>query len=688
MKVKNNLLTQNYSVFAILLLAFFEVITYWKVPFLFFQQDEWLLFGLIIDRGLNILLRGLGTDNIFHFIPLDQLLNYLMFTAFRLNYIPYNIAGLLFHFLNGILVYFVCWQLTQKRLVTLLSGIIFLTSSVAAQLVMWPVVSLNTLSLTFTLLVWIFLLKLENLRSYKSIMLGIPVAIFTVLALLTLEYSINLLIFVPLSAFVLLGRRRVKYLIMFLLPFVILCFTYLVVRIYPVFVHSSGSTGGGLQLSIIGYKLSRLPLRYLGQLFLSEQVILSFSHFLSGKFNMVEALMFSKITTITGCLMIIVSSYIYFLIKRISTEDSKKFLLVLIFLITSPLPFIFIPGQAGEFLLFPPRYLYYGIVGYALFIAFLLKLIFLKENRLLKFFSIAVFFALILTGIIYNWDRENRLFLQGEIRQGILNSIKSNYPKLAKKVIFYTQSDRPYYGLPEGERILPFQSGFGQTLLMWYSASENFPKAFFQNKFLWEITDQGYKEVGENGFGYFRDIELLGKEVKKKDIPLESIIAFDFDSSLNRTAEITAGVRGSIKGFLATKKPLSQSEMHVLTTENPADAHLMLDGSRETFWDSKLPYAKAQSLTIDLGQQKNIAQIQIDSYSNKDQNEVGYRVLLSNDDNNWQEVFYAKRYSPDKNGIINLYFNPQSARFIKIEQKGFHQFSPWVIHELKIFKEI
>jgi hypothetical protein len=63
-------------------------------------------------------------------------------------------------------------------------------------------------------------------------------------------------------------------------------------------------------------------------------------------------------------------------------------------------------------------------------------------------------------------------------------------------------------------------------------------------------------------------------------------------------------------------------------------------------------------------------------------------VLLSKERKNWKQAFYAKRYPPDKNGLVEIYFNPTLTRFIKIEQVGFHKFASWVVHELTLYETV
>ena len=154
----------NFLFVDFLFLLIIFVFIYLQVPFIFFQQDEWLGFGLMIaqEQGLPI---NLGID--FHFVPLNLLLANLLFKLFGLNYFVYNLIGLIFHFINGILIYAIAIKLLRRRIIALVSSVLFITSSSASQLIMWLAVSIATLSLTFALLSWIILLK--NLVQKKII---------------------------------------------------------------------------------------------------------------------------------------------------------------------------------------------------------------------------------------------------------------------------------------------------------------------------------------------------------------------------------------------------------------------------------------------------------------------------------------------------------------------------------------
>lgn len=213
------------------------------------------------------------------------------------------------------------------------------------------------------------------------------------------------------------------------------------------------------------------------------------------------------------------------------------------FILFGCFPLLFITTLAGNFVYLESRYLYVTAVGSSL----LLALVF---NYLLTRFGRIVWIAIVIF-LIGNIYQVNSLLTSqvelGEKRREILSDIRGRKPDLPDKVIFYTESDRSYYGLPDTEKIMPFQSGLGETLMIWYQPTENFPVGFYKDNFLWEITDQGYKEVEDRGFGYFRDFSLLKKTVVSYKLPPESIIAFRYDSSAHALVDITNEIRLKIK---------------------------------------------------------------------------------------------------------------------------------------------
>ncbi|MCH8313286.1 MAG: hypothetical protein IID17_09905 [Nitrospinae bacterium] len=163
---------------------------------MFFLQDEWLVFGLAISQGPALILRGLFSPTLAHFIPVTNALNYFLFNIFGLNYFSYAVLGSFIHLINGVLIYLLAKLLVKGNLFPLVASVVFISLSAASQLVMWAFVNLSMLSLTFTLLAWIQILKIKSQKQI-SWLHSFGVLLFVVLAILTLENAAGILIFLP-----------------------------------------------------------------------------------------------------------------------------------------------------------------------------------------------------------------------------------------------------------------------------------------------------------------------------------------------------------------------------------------------------------------------------------------------------------------------------------------------------------
>ena len=162
---------------------------------------------------------------------------------------------------------------------------------------------------------------------------------------------------------------------------------------------------------------------------------------------------------------------------------------------------------------------------------------------------------LIATNIFWLRTELKMLSNIGIERKAILTTIKNAYPKLPPRVIFYTESDKSFYGMPDDEKIFPFQINFGYTLMVWYWPENNFPAEFAnQSKFLYSLTEEGYKEVAARGVGYFRNFLPLMEAIKNNHLSPESVIAYRYHSSTKTVEDITLSTRSIIQKALNSQK--------------------------------------------------------------------------------------------------------------------------------------
>lgn len=653
----------------------------------FFQQDEWLGYArhiLLKGSTPSELIKYSLTPGLGHYTPLTPLLVYLSFSLFGLNYNAHVLISLILHAFVIALFYNFSKFFFPKK-IAFFSTLLFGLTAASFQGTAWVVANLGThMSSIFGLMSLIFTTKFLAGKKKRFLALGVA-ALLT--SLLFKELTLGLFIILPLlilfwgKAF----TKKQKITSTVLILFVGLI--YITFRIFLIHGLSDklNSEYAAKSNSFV-YNLATVPIKSLSQVIIPVNILKEFSFKITslieselvGDYGSPEFESFAVKRTLEVISLSLSLIFVIFVVIIKSKPDQKITVFFTLFIFLNSIIFALAPEKEGVISAIDSRNLYFISIGSSLLITSFLMNLF-KKYFVHAFVLVLFFNAYFLNQYLLEFNN------RGKIRREILQEIKAEYPKLPPKVIFYTESDTSFYGLPKSERILPFQSGFGQTLLAWYYPAQKFPKEFFMDKFLWEIKAQGYRQIDNRGFGYFRDFNLLANEIDKSKIPLESVISFRYDSQDNQVTNNSQELMNRLKGFFAKKVKISQDNFLAASLNNPTEINLVQDGDRKTFWNSITPYKNEAIVDIELSVPVRVSQIEIDSYTNRDQNEVGYEVFLSSDKENWESVFYSKRYIPDSDGFANIYFEPQKARFIRIQQIGFHEFAPWVIHELNIY---
>lgn len=548
------------------------LIVYGELPFAFFQQDEWAIFGnfLYWDKVHLDWVQRFFTYSKTHLIPLADLVSYLQFKLFGLNFFFYGISAIMIHLANSLLVYHLSRLLIREKILAFLAGLLFLCNSIYHQGFTWAATTIGTAgSAFFILLSLIFFTKYVAEKSGK-IQYGIFSLIFFAISLFFKETSVFLFLFFPVLWFIYKENKNFLTGIKLFILFFIFGFLYVLLRIYFL-ISGFTSTNAGVEYSQPGilfylYRVFSSPLKFIAQSILPQELVTKIADlmiilgypvypgFLSGNVpnpyisQSIGADIVSYVFSVTIILISIVLS-LYFKIKKENYMKKVLFLSIL-FVALSSLPFIFIPGMAGYFSLIDGRHLYISgvfssmllvILGFGFYAVF-------KRKRGIALVLMATYLVFFLFHIKKIRTDINHQVGTAFIRKSILNEIYNSYPDLSRKVVFYIEGDRPYYGLPEQEFIIPFQSGFGQTLLVWYNAhGQTFPSCFFRDKFFYNLLTQGYRECEGRGFGYFRKWENLISAIDAEGLTSEDIIAFEYDSSRNLLKDITQDLRKKLK---------------------------------------------------------------------------------------------------------------------------------------------
>lgn len=553
--------------------AFFLVlalIAFGNLPHTFFQQDEWAIMGNYLywqKAHLGWFTRLFVYEQDTHLIPLGNIFSYIQFRFFGLSFWSYGVVSIILHVLNGTLVAILAKKLFNSDRVAWLAGVFFLINATTHQAISWTATTIGTAGSTLFVLISLIYFH-RHLLTMKPFSWSLLVSLGSfMLSLGFKETSIFLFLFYPLFWVIASKKRNVGQGVILVALLILVGFLYGSTRIViSQFWTTTSSTAAELAqppLATYVYRFFSNPIKIFTQTLLPvpilltvarQIVLLGYPQFVSvltpdpyiveSVASDIVSFVFAAVTAITFLLF-----YRRVLRKRRKTDGPLLFV-SMAFIITSALPFLIIPGKAGYITLFDGRHLYLTSV----FVAIVLAVLFVRAYEILsRRWVLCMVIALLTVGFLslhaikIRRDIDYQVAM-GQLRRSILNTITSVYPTLLQKAVFYIESDKAYYGLPSEETIPPFQSGFGQTLLVWYNAhGESFPACFFERKFLYVLTRQDYKECEGRGFGYFRSFDKLKEFIRSSQISPELVIGFRFNSSTNVLSDISAEIYGRLK---------------------------------------------------------------------------------------------------------------------------------------------
>ena len=128
-------------------------------------------------------------------------------------------------------------------------------------------------------------------------------------------------------------------------------------------------------------------------------------------------------------------------------------------------------------------------------------------------------------------------------RKAFVNTITSAYKTLPQRVVFYVQSDTAYYGMPDNEKILPVQVGFGKILMIMYQKDEHFPGCLYEGQFLLAPLEVGYRYCDGRGFGFVRTYESLLQILKENKLDAANVIAYSWNGKTKQFVNMTDAIQ-------------------------------------------------------------------------------------------------------------------------------------------------
>lgn len=572
----NRLKSLRVDLILLIVIACGIIFCYWNLPSTFFQQDEWYGFSVYnnIDKigGIGYFLKEVFlTFGKTHYSPLTEVGDYLQYRLFGLHFSLYAYVSIFTHIVNSILVFIFVKQLIKMRVVVFLITLLFAVNSISHQAVSWIGTSFNTQgSNLFSFIFYILIVfYIKNKEKDKKVL---SLSLVSLLIGLLLKETVAAFLLAPFFYYFYQKEKNVHSAKRFMTPFVVFLFTYLTLRLIMYFSAPPLFASANVELHQAGipvyiYRAIVLPFRVVAQSLIPARYLLSFSEVLirlsypqysytDGSVDAVirETAGYDIICIFISLIIFFAAFFSYRFYKMRNETFSKGITLFLLITIISPLLIIFIPGKAGYVSLIEPRDLYAGSFGAeGLLVLTLFGFLSWVWKEKAKGILIILVISLSVMHAVRVRADINQLEVMGTEIQYLLTKISATYPHLPQKVVFYTQSDKAYYGLPDNEKILPVEVGFGGMLLDWYDKNENFPACFYATTQFLDILGQGYKECEGRGFGYFRNITLLETSMKANILDPSSIVAFSYSSSNGELKNITQETRLKMQKLLSTK---------------------------------------------------------------------------------------------------------------------------------------
>lgn len=540
---------KSWYMFLFVLLAI-TLLVYYPVTGGFFQHDEWTGFGRFLLKKESWL--SFFSPKIAHYSPLQNIIFSIYFSVFKLNFIWYALASIINHLIVVYLSFVFFSTLFRKRVIAFLCSIFFAVSGSSYQATSWIAADINTHGASIFGLLSLIVLYKYNKKLLSVILLAV--------SLLFKEVAIALFLILPLMIYILDKEKLLRNIKSYLIfPFI--GFFYLLLRCFMLFFEKATVLERTVletqSLSDLFKNAVTFPAKVFAQSIIPTGQLLEVARFvtkilpssMTGLYGTTAFDIFVENTTLQIINWTIFLVSITLLIWAVRVVKDKRIAKVaffgFIFTILNSFVYILSPGRAGNIPVIDSRNIYFPSLGSVLFVISIIYIF--SKKKVTKTILIVVPFLLL---NVYWLNRELKTLANiGTERKEILYEVRKTYPYLPKKVIFYAESDSSYYGLPEAEKIFPFETNFGYTLMVWYQSTEHFPKEFLdklQYKYLYNLTDEGYKEVDGRGFGYIRNFDLLVKIIKENKLSEESIIAYRFYSSTNQLVDITQETKSGV----------------------------------------------------------------------------------------------------------------------------------------------
>jgi hypothetical protein len=607
-KITTWLLTSNIAAF--LFFTLLVLVYYHKSFYTFFQGDEWFVFSVFLPDSkswfgvLKSIYHTFTKNYLFgssHITPISFFLWVVSMKLFGLNHFYYILSSLVIHIVNTYLLFLFTTKLTKIRTIGFIAAIFFATTSNTYEAVNWVMnYLLTSLSVTFFLLAGLLLLELINNKkaSIKKIAIF---SLLCIMSVLTKESTVMLfpiflliiILFKPSDKkfFSYISTLRVLYGLI-LAACIYAPMRYIIPKVFPAPATTQLDLHTIFTVPLTTFRIFAYPIRMLTEIFVPQKYIINLVELITvlayptyGYEQPIRGTSFLLFTQSAGIDIIVLpigiflSCLVFYFIflSNIPLRMKKIVFLAISIVVLASLPLLFVavysPG-AAYVTLFDSRHMYFPSIGGALLFALAVygigyQLIRIGHKKVFLFSGIAVI-MLVWMIIDYSYMQRNlKLYVElGTDRKILFNKIAKTVPDRPKKSIMYIRSNSSYYGY--GDLMPPYETNFGEVLTVFFNQKNQLPNEFLDTTYLKSkgLNGQGYKEIGDNGFGYFLSFPKMMKAIQANHLGPDNVIAFQWDGKNHLSDNITGAIQSDIRDNLKASEKYKDWQKIVLDDLN------------------------------------------------------------------------------------------------------------------------
>lgn len=543
---------------SVITIIIITVISFWNIDKIFFQQDEWLGLGGVIQRQDTLgtwgsIAQVFNFKNVnegIRFLPVTSILSHILYSNIGLNFPLYGVLALISIIICAVILNLVIQKITNSYVLSTLVSTLWVTNNLAFQAFTWIGTIVSSLVSTMFFLLSLYLLLLFNEKGkvnfFIASLLSVVVALFSKETSAFYPVIFILLIWFFFSKSFKLFNK-LKLIVLILIP---LAVSLLLPRL--IFL-SQGQSNFSPPIRAASnqelmYNSFLLPAKTLFHTFLSNAQIYETVYSVNRTFFGTQTDGFVVERIIGDAFSLLIAFYILLFISlalTFSTKVNRKLILFSLFsFFASTLPFTIFKGNS---VIVEQRYYIYP----AIFSSLLIVSVIYSLASNIKLLKLALTVLILIPVIIININGVKKMLdidiKVGDYRRNILKTVSTIGPSLGSDNIFYFYTD--HTGFYE------FQSGFGQTLAVYLYSTGKIPKEVLTDRDYWDLSYEGFKSFDNNKFGYYMSYDKLLKTLQEnKDISLSSVHSFYWDYQKHTVEDVSAEIREKLLKDLKNAK--------------------------------------------------------------------------------------------------------------------------------------